>query len=182
MKTLINKLKDVKIGGQDMHETLRQRALATMFSKRAFIKKILESEWKEEESGLYQHAMYELKAAGVLDKDSDYNGMLGEAVLEIVKIFAKQGHSGGSAAMTIAMLEKLLRYEQLTPITDSPDEWTNVAERYGEGMGNEENGDGKYWWQSKRNPALFSTDGGKTYYSVDDKNREIVTSEKAKPK
>ncbi len=74
--------------------------------------------------------------------------MLGEAVLECVRVFAGQGHSGASAAITTAFLEKVLRYEPLTPLTDDPAEWNAV----GEGV-----------WQSRRNSEAFSDDGGKTY-------------------
>ena len=45
------------------------------------------------EGNLAKHAEYELRKAGLFDKDSDYGGMLGKAVMDIVKVFAKQGHS-----------------------------------------------------------------------------------------
>lgn len=139
------------------------------WNKEAFKNKLQESEWDETKSGLYQHALTELKLSGLTEKDSDYEGMLAEAVLEIVKIFAKQGHSGFSAGMTIEVLEKLLRYENLTPITDDPEEWMDVAEMCADR--------GSGVWQCKRNPSLFSTDGGKTYYNVDN-HTEIVQSER----
>jgi len=127
--------------------------------------------WEKEKSNLYQHALTELKLAGLLDKDSDYNGMLGEAVLDIVEIFAKQGHSGFSAAMTVQLLEKLLRYEALTEITNNPEEWFNCVEKYGKDVV----GADISLFQCKRNPALFSTDGGKTYYNVDRRD-EVITA------
>jgi hypothetical protein len=34
-------------------------------------------------SNLTQHAIDEMKIAGLFDKDSDYNGMIGDAVLEV---------------------------------------------------------------------------------------------------
>lgn len=60
-------------------------------------KQALRNDWSEEESGLCQHAKRELQLAGLFDQDSDYEGMLGTAVYEIIKVFAQQGHSGASA-------------------------------------------------------------------------------------
>jgi hypothetical protein len=156
-------------------DRIQHLIVEALWAKIAFKKRILESDWDENESGLYQHALNELKLAGLMDKDSDYEGMLAEAVLEIVKIFARQGHSGMSASITIELLEKLLKYETLTPITDDPSEWMNVAEHYGPDMGF----DGKDMWQSRRNPAMFSEDGGKTHYHVDHKDK-VMKSEARK--
>jgi len=49
--------------------------------------------------GLMEHAKKELELAGLFAKDSDYGGMLGDAVLELIEKFAEQGHSGASAGM-----------------------------------------------------------------------------------
>ena len=38
------------------------------------------------------HAKLELQMAGFFDKDSDYGGMIGEAVMELMEVFANQGH------------------------------------------------------------------------------------------
>jgi len=72
---------------------------------------------------LKEYAENELKLAGLFDKDSDYNGMIADAVMELVKVFANQGHSGGSASMTIELFSKVARYENLTPLTFKDDEW-----------------------------------------------------------
>ncbi len=63
--------------------------------------------------GLVDHAEKELRRVGLFDKDSDYDGMLGEDVLELIKLFAGQGHSGMSAEMSIQLFEKLARYQEL---------------------------------------------------------------------
>lgn len=94
-----------------------------------------------EESNLVTHARTELELIG--------NGpMIDDHVLEIVKIFSEQGHSGYSAMYTINLITKLLSFENLAPLTNNPDEWVDVLD----GM-----------WQNKRNSAAFSLDGGKTY-------------------
>ena len=109
-------------------------------------------------SNLVKHAKKELKLAGLFDKDSDYDGMLGEAVLELVKVFAKQGHSGFSAHQTLRIFNEVANYRPLTPIGKSKDEWMNVTN-----MGN-----GDHLWQNTRRGTTFSRDGGKTWYDIND--------------
>lgn len=108
-------------------------------------------------SNLVKHAEYELKLAGLFDKDSDYDGMLGEAVLELVKVFAKQGHSGFSAHQTLSMFNEVANFKNLTPIGKSKDEWMNISDMSDSEM-----------WQNKRRGTTFSRDGGKTWYDIDD--------------
>lgn len=105
---------------------------------------------------LTEHAKQELQLAGLFDKDADYDGMLATAVMELMEVFAKQGHSGSSAAMTISLFEKLARFGNLTPLTSKQDEWMDISEMSGEPM-----------WQSKRKSSVFSKDGGKTWYDLD---------------
>lgn len=64
-------------------------------------------------SNLTDHAKTELTKAGLFDKDSDYDGMLGEAVLELITTFAAQGHSGYSAQMTRELFYKLSDFQNL---------------------------------------------------------------------
>lgn len=101
---------------------------------------------------LQEFAKRELKIAGLFDKDSDYGGMLGNNVMDLIKVFAKQGHSGMSASMCSELFYHLSRYKNITPITFNPEDWFQCA-------------DGA--WQSKRNPSIFSKDRGKTWYDID---------------
>lgn len=110
----------------------------------------------EEESNLVSYGRSELQSAGLFGEDADYGGMLGDAVLAIVKLFAQQGHSGMSAGMTIAILEKLLRYQPLTPLTYAADEWVDHGETSGGPL-----------WQNKRQSDVFSNDNGVTWYCLD---------------
>lgn len=64
--------------------------------------------------GLVDDAKRNLVAAGLFDADSDYSGMLGSAVLELVKKFAKQGHSGSSAYMTLELFDRVAKRKPLT--------------------------------------------------------------------
>lgn len=108
---------------------------------------------------LVEHAEQELRSAGLCDKDSDYEGMVGEAVLDLVKTFADQGHSGYSAHMTLDIFSRVAAYKPLGPLTSNPDEWMHIADDV---AGN------KTTWQSRRRPDAFSEDSGKTYYLLDE--------------
>lgn len=110
-----------------------------------------------EESNLVTYAQSELQRAGLFDDDSDYGGMLGTAVLDIIKLFSTQGHSGMSAAAVTEMASTLMRYEPLTPLTYGPDEWTHVAdEMVAEAQ--------RPLYQNKRKSDVFSHDEGATWY------------------
>jgi hypothetical protein len=106
-------------------------------------------------SKLVEHAEYELKKAGLFDNDADYMGVLAKDVMQIIELFAKQGHSGASAAYVAGILELLLRFKPLSPITNDPDEWGLISQ----------DGEPKMW-QNKRDGEQFSMDGGKTWNKV----------------
>ncbi len=56
----------------------------------------------------------------------DEDGMqaaINHDILEIVKLFANQDHSGFSAEYAVSVLERLLRLKPLTPLTGEDDEW-----------------------------------------------------------
>lgn len=99
------------------------------------------------ESNLVRHAREELQRAGLLDSDSDYGGALGRDVMEMVKRFSDDGHSGLSAAAAISLFEKLARFEPITPLTGEDDEWEHVA---------------RHLYQNKRYPYVFR-EGGEAY-------------------
>jgi hypothetical protein len=45
-----------------------------------------------------KRAQYEIDLVGLSDQDSDYNGMIGDAVMQLIRLFSAQGHSGFSAS------------------------------------------------------------------------------------
>ena len=112
-------------------------------------------------SRLIEHAEREMRLAGLYGKDSDYGGLIPKAVMALVTAHADQGHSGGSHQIVMEIFNLVANYKTLTPVTDDPAEWIGGRGSPGESM-----------FQSNRDPSLFSTDGGKTYYSVDDEKRE----------
>lgn len=116
-------------------------------------------------SNLEKHAEEELRRAGLFDKDSDYGGMLAEAVMKLIRVHAAEGHSEFSHAQTLRIFNRVVNCKTLTPVTDDPAEWCNVSEHGSP--------DGKPLWQNRRTPSLFSNDGGKTYYDIDEKMRRF---------
>lgn len=50
-----------------------------------------------------------------------------KTILEIVEKFSEQGHSGFSASYAISVLERLLRFKPLSPLTGEEDEWNEVV-------------------------------------------------------
>lgn len=108
---------------------------------------------------------YELELAGYkLDQEEfDYSNEVGKAAYEICEVFSKQGHSGITADVTLRLIKTILIDEDiLTPLTDNPEEWVDVA-GYNIGTALE----GKPMYQSKRKFSCFTTDF-KTYYDVNE--------------
>lgn len=122
------------------------------------------------DSNLLRHAQRELSKAGLYDPDSDYDGMLADAVERLIRVFQAQGHSGFSANLTIDLFSRLAQFQTLTPLTSNPDEWMQVDE------GMMPKGDPPVW-QSRRRPDAFSNDGGRSYYLLDEEPRVLHTSE-----
>ncbi|MCW2763861.1 MAG: hypothetical protein JWR85_4062 [Marmoricola sp.] len=107
---------------------------------------------------LIDHARRELDLASLGDDDADYGGMLKNAVLQLVEVFADQGHSGASAAMVTDIVQRLMRYETLTPLTGEDSEWNDVAEIGG--------GSGQIMYQNNRLSHVFK-DGSNGAYTID---------------
>ena len=73
---------------------------------------------------LYSHAKYELELIG----EFEYGPELKNSILELIEVFAKQRHSGGSASLCREIFHKLVNYEPLTPLTGQDTEWTEISE------------------------------------------------------
>lgn len=118
-------------------------------------------------SVLVRHVEREVRLSGLLDKDSSYGGMLGKAVITLTRAFAKQGHSGKSAQLTLDVFNTVARHGILTPLTDDPKEWVLLDKNVSP--------DERKCWQNLRKFSCFSYDQGKTYYNVDEKRRKDGT-------
>lgn len=100
-------------------------------------------------SNLVNHARRELELLG--EEPETIGGLL-----RVVQAFADMGHSGGSAAVCIPMINELLRFRNLKPLTNNPDEWIEVFDDI---------------YQSTRRSDAFSNDGGVTYYLLHEPKR-----------
>lgn len=118
-------------------------------------------------SKMIERALEELKCAGYdiseegcnpknpKDPFDGYANSCAKNAYELLEVFSKAGHSGMSASLTLAIFNKLANWENLSPLTNNPNEWTKI--------GNLDDD-----WQSKRNPSCFSKDL-KTYYNINEK-------------
>jgi hypothetical protein len=107
--------------------------------------------------GLVDHAKTELEIAGLLSEEGDfYGGMTGKAVLELMEVFSKQGHSGMSAPIVADIFKKLANYEPLVPITGKDEEWVEAFK--------DENNQPVF--QNLRESGLFKDADGKVTYNT----------------
>jgi hypothetical protein len=103
-------------------------------------------------SGLESFAERELSR---LLGDPDGDGMqreMNKHLLRMVRTFAREGHSGFSAGYAVSILQKLLRYEPIGPLTGDADEWIDVSEMSGGPM-----------WQNTRCSRVFKGADGRAY-------------------
>lgn len=124
-------------------------------------------------SNLVDYAKEELKRIGMIDSGEAYNDMGTKAILDLIELFASQGHSGFSAGFVISAFNRLARFKPLSPLTGDDDEWNDC-------------GDGTY--QNKRYSAVFKdkdgvaynvegkiyTDDGETYYICGDSRVNVT--------
>jgi len=115
-------------------------------------------------SNTQTHALTEFKAAGWLDDDGNYIDEMQEAicnhVLELIKVFSDEGHSGSTAPYTIDLFKKLAMFEPIVPLTGEDWEWTEIARE----MSGSNNGT---VYQNKRCSRVFKDDDGA--YDIDGK-------------
>ena len=89
------------------------------------------------------------------DKEEyDMQQVINKDIMDIIKTFSKQGHTGMTAGYTISMLSRLLNYKPITPLTGEEDEWEDVSDIYNDGIKH---------YQNKRCPAVFKDEDGKCY-------------------
>lgn len=100
------------------------------------------------EGSVERFARDELERAGWFKPDGLYGDMMGRAVLNMMKLFSMEGHSGMSASLATGLFKKLARFEPLMPLTGENNEWTEVSE-------------GR--WQNKRCSRVFKDKDGRAY-------------------
>jgi hypothetical protein len=105
---------------------------------------------------LVEHAKFELELNNLMSEEGDfYGGMTGQAVMELIEVFSKQGHSGMSAPLVIELFSKLANFKPIGPITGKDEEWGLLD--YSE----------EVLYQNKRCSGIFKgKDGVATYNSA----------------
>lgn len=81
---------------------------------------------------IIDHAKAEFRAAGWVDAEGKFKDemqqMLCEGVIDLLKVFSDEGHSGSSAPYAIDMFAKLAKFEPLVPLTGEDWEWNEVGD------------------------------------------------------
>ena len=102
-------------------------------------------------------AIEEVRRAGLCDKDSDYDGMIGEALIKLIETHGRQGHSGASHQLTVNLFKRVMDGRPLSPLTNDPEEWVF-----------HDHGPGYKTYQNKRCSNVFTEDlDSGTAYTID---------------
>ena len=105
-------------------------------------------------AGLVEFAEGELNLLLKSCKDSESlktQKAINDDILDIIKLFSSQGHSGFSAGYSLNILKRLLDCKPLSAITGDEDEWEQL--NYSPDLA----------YQNKRCPSLFRDADGKVY-------------------
>ena len=105
-------------------------------------------------SNLLDYAKEELKKIGMIDSGEPYNDAASKAILDLIELFASQGHTGFTASYTVNVFKRLAMYKPLAPLTGDDDEWNEI-------------GDGLF--QNKRYSAVFKDSKDGTAYNIEGK-------------
>ena len=124
-------------------------------------------------SNLVDYAKEELERIGMIDSGEPYNDECAKAILDLIELFASQGHSGFTASYTVNVFKRLAMYKPLAPLTGEDSEWNEIEpglyqnKRYSavfKENGKVYNNEGK----------IFTDDGGETWYSSKDSRIKIT--------
>lgn len=107
-------------------------------------------------SGLVEFARNELNK--LLDKCDDSEAFelqqeMNKDILAVVETFASAGHTGFTASYTLGILNKLLNWKPISPLTGDDSEWKKL------------NMDESLCYQNLRCPAVFKDKDGRAYYT-----------------
>jgi len=106
---------------------------------------------RDRDGNLVQHARTELDAAGYFDGET-MNAHMAADLIDLVRVFSSQGHSGFSAPFAIRVFREVASFKPLGPLTGADNEWMDVAEVSGMPM-----------WQNKRCGHVFKDGDGHAY-------------------
>jgi hypothetical protein len=105
----------------------------------------------------HSHIQREFRAIGYTDDEDGPNKWIQENVIQLMKVFSTQGHSGSSAPVAVAYFKRLANHKPLGPLTGEDWEWMKVEEGF---------------YQNNRCGTVFkqvSDDGTEYAYDIDGK-------------
>lgn len=120
------------------------------------------------ESNYEKHFLRECKILGWLDGEDDMQSLVIENVVDLLRVFSEQGHSGSSAPYVMNLFKRASMFKPLSPLTGAPEEWQEVGDgcyqnlRCSAVFKNGEDG-APYWLYGK----VFQDPSGCTYTSGD---------------
>jgi len=113
---------------ENMEETTEKKYEAPDYLKsEEEYEKFLNDNNNVENDPVIQHALSEFRYAKFMDDEGNYcdemQEMMCKDVLEVLKLISSQGHSGFSIGYFKNLLNKLIDFEPLSPLTGNDDEW-----------------------------------------------------------
>lgn len=124
-------------------------------------------------SKLIAHARHELELMGYFKPETEpLNVAMQDHIMKMVTTFALEGHSGATAGYALAVLQKLLAHEPLTPLTGADDEWDDVSSF----------GDPSVKWQNKRCSRVLKGPDGIAFDVMAGMLQSISTGETTRDK
>lgn len=109
-------------------------------------------------SNMVNFAEKEMDIIG-LTNDDEMNGAMRKHILHMVKEFGDEGHSGFSASYALSILQKLLAYKPLSPLTGEDSEWDDLSSF----------GSGEPGYQNNRYTAVFKNRKDGEAYNINGK-------------
>ena len=85
------------------------------------------------------------------------------AIVDILQGFSDLAAFGETPMEALPNITSLLYFKNLSELTDDPNEWADISSAAGRSS---------QLWQSTRNAEAFSTDGGKTYYTLSERDMD----------
>ena len=116
---------------------------------------------------LLEHAKLEFEILG-WPGECEMQQLACENILELLKVFSEQGHSGSSAPYILNHFQMLAKFDPISPLTGRDEEWAEVSDgvfqnkRSSDVFKNGRNGRA-YWIHGK----IFKDKNGGTYTSKD---------------
>lgn len=92
--------------------------------------------WATGDNNLVRHAQRELGPRPIETFDGNPDRWMHDHLILMVRMFCMEGHSGASASIARGMLDRLLAFKPLGPLTGEEEEWSDHASLDGETVQN----------------------------------------------